>query len=81
MAESIYNDVSSPDKFKMRLNLSTQNGAFPPMSGIGLSGGTTYTFNSQANSENSPKRFKSLGNSKNFFVHSTFFMCTCLGKN
>lgn len=31
------------------------------MSGIGLSGGTTYTFNSQANGENSPKRFKSLG--------------------
>lgn len=61
MAESIYNDLESPDKLKMRLNLTPQNGAFTPMSGIGLSGGATYTFNSQTNGENSPKRFKTLG--------------------
>ncbi|KAK6634787.1 hypothetical protein RUM44_000034 [Polyplax serrata] len=61
VAESIYNDLDSPDKLKRRLNIAPQNGAFTPMSGIGLSGGTTYTFNSQANGENSPKRFKSLG--------------------
>ena len=45
----------------MRLNITPQAGAFTSMSGIGLSGGATYTFNSQTTGEISPKRFKSLG--------------------
>ncbi|EEB10555.1 Meiosis-specific transcription factor mei4, putative [Pediculus humanus corporis] len=61
VAESIYNEIDSPIKKKMRLNITPQAGAFTSMSGIGLSGGATYTFNSQTTGEISPKRFKSLG--------------------